>query len=158
MNTSDFTIREIHDHKKRFLELLLTGDESEEMIDRYLDRGRLLAGFLGNRPIAVCVVTEEGCGMAEVKNLAVSPDCRRKGFGRTMLKHIDSLYPDCVIRIGTGETPSTLRFYESCGYVYSHRIPDFFKDNYPAPIVEEGVELCDMVYLAKPPSDIRTQG
>lgn len=66
-----------------------------------------------------------------------------------MLRFVEALYPGKTIILGTGETPSTLRFYKSCGYRVSHIVPDFFSDNYPYPIIEEGVRLRDMVYLAK---------
>jgi hypothetical protein len=51
--------------------------------------------------------------------------------------------------VGTGETPSILRFYKNCGFEYSHRVKDFFTDNYDHPIIEEGVRLADMVYFSK---------
>ena len=35
------TIRKVEQEKKRFLPLLLLGDEQEDMIDRYLERGTL---------------------------------------------------------------------------------------------------------------------
>lgn len=34
-------IREVKDHKKQYLDLLLLADEQEDMVDRYLDRGRM---------------------------------------------------------------------------------------------------------------------
>ena len=37
--TADMKIREIIDHKKEYLDLLLLADEQEDMIDRYLERG-----------------------------------------------------------------------------------------------------------------------
>ena len=85
----------------------------------------------------------------EVKNLAVYPECRRKGYGRSLLEFVEKRYADCAFQLGTGETPSVLRFYERCGYRYSHRVPDFFTDNYDHPIVEEGVLLRDMLYFEK---------
>ena len=154
-----FTIAQVGSDKKRYLPLLLTGDESEEMIDRYIDRGVLYVGFLNDEPMAVCVVVKLDAATAEVKNLAVDARFRRRGYGRLMLEHVESQYPVCTIILGTGETPSTLRFYESCGYSYSHRIPEFFTANYPEPIIEEGVTLRDMVYLKKsaPPLNRRTK-
>lgn len=71
------------------------------------------------------------------------------GFGRRMLEHVEKLNTNKSIILGTGETPSTLRFYEKCGYRYSHRVPDFFTNNYSNPIIEEGVLLRDMIYLKK---------
>lgn len=150
MMTETLQIRQIDDANKfQFISLLLIGDESEKMIGRYVDRGTLYAGYIGETAVAVCLTTDEGAGVVEVKNLAVRHEFRRRGIGRRMLAYIESINSGMTIQLGTGETPSTLRFYESCGYVYSHRIHDFFSDNYPAPIIEEGITLTDMIYLAK---------
>ena len=135
--------------KHLYRDLLIIGDESEKMIARYTGRGTLYAGNIGDKAVAVCMVTEEAPDTVEVKNLAVAPEFRRRGIGRQMLSHIESLHHGKTIQLGTGETPSTLRFYESCGYRFSHRIAGFFTDNYPAPIIEEGVRLTDMIYLTK---------
>ena len=130
--------------------LLLMGDESEAMIGRYLPGGRIFAGRTGaGGYVAVCVVTEEADGWVEIKNLAVLPQWRRRGFGRAMLSYAEAFYPERNFRLGTGETPSTLCFYRSCGYRYSHRVEGFFTDNYPHAIVEEGVTLRDMLYRTK---------
>lgn len=129
--------------------LLLIGDESETMINRYLGRGRVFTGEISGQTVCVCVVTEESGGMVEIKNLAVTVPWRRHGIGRAMLRHVESLYAGRTLCLGTGETPSTLRFYHNCGYRFSHRVADFFTRNYPAPIIEEGVTLRDMIYLTK---------
>lgn len=142
-------IERINHDKKNFLDLLRIGDEQDEMIDRYLDRGDLYVGFVGRVPVAVCVATSEGVGVVEIKNLAVLPAYRRRGYGKSLLEFVEKRYADCAFQLGTGETPSVLRFYARCGYRYSHRIPDFFTDNYDHPIVEEGVLLKDMLYFMK---------
>ena len=43
-----------------------------------------------------------------------------------------------------------MRFYEKCGFREVGRIPEFFTENYPEPIWEEGVLLCDMAVLEMP--------
>ena len=144
-----FTIRKVEYDKRDFMDLLLIGDESEDMIMRYLDRGSLYVSSIDNKDVAVIVTVENNDGSVEIKNLAVAAAYRRKGIGRKMLEYVEKVYPDRKIILGTGETPSTLRFYRSCGYLYSHRIPNFFTDNYPNPIVEEGVTIRDMIYLFK---------
>ena len=150
MDTSDnFTIIETYSNKKQYLPLLIMGDESESMIDRYLDSGTLYVGLLNGKPIAVCVIVNLDSDTVEIKNLAVETEYRRYGYGRRMLEYVESQHSDKKIILGTGETPSTLRFYKSCGYSYSHRVPNFFTDNYPTPIIEEGITLCDMIYLEK---------
>ena len=76
----EMEIMKIETAKKRFLELLLLADEQEDMIDRYLDRGTMYV--LEDQGIkGACVVTDEGEGILELKNLAVVPGGRRKGLG-----------------------------------------------------------------------------
>ena len=54
-----------------------------------------------------------------------------------------------ALQVGTGDSPLTVPFYEKCGFVRSHNIPNFFMDNYDHPIYECGVQLIDMVYLQR---------
>ena len=147
--THNLEIKHIHNNKTEFMDLLLTGDESEEMVCRYLKEGSLYVGFYNGTAVAVTVTTENDDNSVEINNLAVATLYRRHGIGRRMLEYVEQLHPGRTFRLGTGETPSTLRFYRSCGYRFSHRVPDFFTDNYPTPIVEEGVRLEDMIYLLK---------
>ena len=53
--SENFKIVEIKNDKKRFIQLLLIGDESEAMIDRYLQKGNLYVGISNDISIAVCV-------------------------------------------------------------------------------------------------------
>ena len=142
-------IQEITTDKKRFLKLLLIGDEQEDMIDHYINRCRLFIGYINDIPVACCAITIEPKQLVEIKNLAVLPEYRHRGIGRSMLEYSETLFTGMTFQLGTGETPSTLRFYLNCGYTYSHSIPDFFTTNYNHPIIEEGVILKDMIYLRK---------
>ena len=72
-----------------------------------------------------------------------------QGIGRELVAQVCRRCPGGALRVGTGETPGTLQFYRACGFVFSHRVPDFFTRNYDHPIVEEGVLLRDMIYLQK---------
>ena len=142
---------EVKEDKKKYLELLLLGDEQEDMIDRYLERGRLFVLQDGETPVSTCAVTVEGEGLLEVKNLAVDPKRQKQGNGRKMLELVADFFRGQykTIQLGTGESPLTLPFYERCGFVQSHRIKNFYTDNYDHPIIEAGVQLVDMVYLKK---------
>ncbi len=147
------TLKPILKNKKRYLLLLLEGDEQEDMIDRYIEGGDMFAlfdsGVSGTEPVGVCVVTE--CeGWRELKNIAVERSFRRRGYGRAMLELMLARYAGCgKMFVGTGETPAMMSFYGSVGFEYSHRIEGFFTDNYAEPIVEEGVTLRDMIYLSR---------
>lgn len=106
-------IREITGDKRRYLPLLLVGDEQEEMVMRYLPHGSLFVCFDPD-PCAVAVVTDEGDGCCELKNLAVEPCRQRQGYGRRMVAFVVRRYTARgyrTLRVGTGETPSTLSFY-----------------------------------------------
>ena len=143
-------IRVIHKNKKRFLPLLLLADEQEDMIDRYLERGTMYVLEDGGVK-AECVVTDEGGGILELKNLAVEPESQRKGYGKALIDFLVCKYKRrySVLQVGTGDSPLTIPFYEKCGFVRSHKIENFFTDNYDHPIYECGVQLTDMIYLQK---------
>ena len=143
-------IYEITDNKKQYLTLLLLADEQEDMIDRYLERGTMYV--LENDGVkAECVVTDEGEGILEIKNLATEPDYQGKGYGRALIEFLAEKYTGkySVLQVGTGESPLTVPFYEKCGFAYHHRIKNFFTDHYDHPIYECGVRLVDMVYLQR---------
>lgn len=143
-------IRVIHKNKKRFLPLLLLADEQEDMIDRYLERGTMYVLEDGGVK-AECVVTDEGGGILELKNLAVEPESQRKGYGKALIDFLVCKYKGrySVLQVGTGDSPLTIPFYEKFGFVRSHKIENFFTDNYDHPIYECGVQLTDMIYLQK---------
>lgn len=99
---------------------------------------------------AECVITKESEGIYELKNIAVMPNCQRKGYGKRMIDFLLSHYTDCkTLLVGTGDVPSALRFYHKCGFIESHRIKNFFTDNYDHPMFEDGKQLVDMVYLKR---------
>ena len=62
-------IIEIKENKKQFLPLLLLADEQESMIDRYIDRGTMYV-LVDNGVKCECVVTDEGKGILEIKNIS----------------------------------------------------------------------------------------
>ena len=143
-------IRQICSNKKQYLDLLLLGDEQEEMIDRYLERGEMFALSDGGVR-AICVVTEEGEGVYELENIATHPAFRRRGYGRRLIEFLFGHYraKGRVMLVGTGDVPSTVNFYRACGFRPSHRVERFFTDNYDHPIHEDGILLVDMVYLRR---------
>ena len=119
------------------------------MIDRYLDRGDMFV-LNDNGVKAECVVTKEAEGVYELKNIAVVSGYRRQGHGKKLIDALFSHYPDCrTLLVGTGDVPSTLGFYRRCGFTESHRVKNFFTDNYDHPIFEDGRQLADMVYLKR---------
>lgn len=143
-------IREYKGDKRKLLSLLLIADEQEDMINRYLDKGTMYV--LDDDGIKCeCVVTDEGRGVLEIKNIAVCPDCRGKGYGKAMIEYIAGKYKSdfIVLLVRTGDSALTVPFYEKCGFTRSHSVKNFFIDNYDHPIFECGVQLVDMIYLQR---------
>ena len=143
-------IRKVNENKKQFLTLLLLADEQEDMVDRYLEKGAMyVLDDCGVK--AECVVTDEGDGILEIKNIAVDPRHHGMGYGKALIDFLASKYADeySVLQVVTGDSPLTIPFYEKCGFVRPHNIPNFFTDNYDHPIYECGAQLIDMVYLQR---------
>ena len=132
------------------MDLLFLADEQEDMIDKYLDGGKMYV-LEDDGVKCECVVTDEGEGVLELKNIATVPESHGKGYGRCLIEFICEQYKDRyeVIQVGTGDSPLTIPFYEKCGFRRHHIIKDFFVKNYDHPIFEEGVQLVDMIYLRK---------
>ena len=143
-------IIEVTENKKQYLDLLLLADEQEDMIDRYLDKGRMYV-LDDNGIKCECVITDEGNGVLEIKNIATVSEHQGKGYAKALIDFVVKKYKEqyTVLQVGTGDSPLTIPFYEKCGFVRSHSIPNFFTDNYDHPIFECGIQLVDMVYLQR---------
>ena len=139
-------IRRVETNKKQYLALLLLADEQEDMIDRYLERGSMYV-LEDDGVKAECVVTDEGGGVLELKNIAVEPDFQGKGYGKALVDFLIRTYAGqyMLLQVGTGDSPSTIPFYESCGFCRHHLVKNIFTDHYDHPIYECGVKLVDMV-------------
>jgi GNAT superfamily N-acetyltransferase len=143
-------IEKITGNKKQFLDLLLLADEQENMIDKYLPDGDLFVLYDGDLK-SVCVVVPVNNETCELKNIATYAEYRGKGYARALISFISDFYRNGykTMLVGTGETPAILSFYEGCGFEKSHRVKNFFTDNYDHPMFEDGIQLVDMIYLKK---------
>ena len=141
---------EVKTNKRAYIDLLLLGDEQEDMIEKYLDRGTMYA-LMENDVKAVCVVTDEGNSVLEIKNIAVKAEYQHMGYGKKLIGFIERKYKGLynVLKVGTGDSPLTIPFYKKCGFKETYRVKNFFVDNYDHPIFECGRQLVDMVYLEK---------
>jgi GNAT superfamily N-acetyltransferase len=143
-------IKLIKTDKRGFLDLLLLADESESMIDRYLERGDLFALYDGDLK-SVCVVTEESLDTCELKNIATYEKYHGKGYGSRLIGYITEFYKGNykTMLVGTGDVPKSLRFYQKNGFEIFHQVRNFFTDNYDHQMFEDGIQLVDMVYMKR---------
>ena len=143
--------QQITENKKRYLDILLLADPQEDMIDKYLEQGKMFALSEAGVIKSVAIVTMIGNRRCELKNLATIEEERGKGYGSNLVQYICEHYSESCdeIIVGTGKVPRSIRFYENCGFELSHTVSDFFTDNYKEPIYDDGIHLIDMVYLKK---------
>ena len=143
-------IEKIIENKKQYLDLLLLADEEEKMIDKYLPDGDLFALFDDDLK-SVCVVVPVNSETCELKNMATYEKYQGKGYGRSLIRYISDFYKKKyqTMLVGTGEIAWILSFYESCGFELSHRVKNFFTDNYDHLMFDGDIQLVDMIYLKK---------
>lgn len=143
-------VKIIKKDKKKHIDLLLLADEQENMIDKYLEQGEMFALYDDDLK-SICVVTKQSDAIYEIKNIATYKKYQGKGYGKKLISYIFEYYNDkCkTMFVGTGDSDSTIPFYESCGFKISHKVDNFFVDNYDKPIFENGKQLIDMIYLRK---------
>ncbi|MBN1768591.1 MAG: GNAT family N-acetyltransferase [Prolixibacteraceae bacterium] len=140
----------MNENKKQFLDLLLLADEQEDMIDKYLPPGDLFALFDDDLK-SVCVVVPINNEICELKNIATYENYQGKGYGKALMNYVSDFYKNKykTMLLGTGEVPWILSFYKNCGFKISHRIKNFFTDNYDHPMFDGDIQLVDMIYLKK---------
>ena len=96
-------IEEIKLNKKRYLPLLLLADEQEDMVERYLDKG-IMYVLIDNGVKSECIITDEGNGILEIKNIATVPNYQGRGYGKALIDFVAKKYKKrySVLQVGTG--------------------------------------------------------
>ena len=84
-------VRTVNEGKKQFIDLLLLADESEFMIDKYLERGVLFALY-DNDLKSICVVTMKSSDTCEIKNIATYEKWHGKGYGSKLIQHVSAYF------------------------------------------------------------------
>ena len=144
-------IKKITDNKTDFMDILLIGDEDEQMINKYLEQTVIYALYDAGALRSVCALLSQDNGTIEIKNLATYPEYQNTRYASRLLDFVFNKFKNTASRIilGTGENEKTLGFYKKHGFKEFCRIKNFFIDNYSHPIFEDGKQLVDMIYLER---------
>lgn len=144
-------IKLVQEDRRQFMDLLLIADEQENMIEKYLELGDMFTAYEGDELVGECIVIQKDVGIYELKNIAIYSKFQRYGYGKRLIEYTFKFYENqlSTMYVGTGDSPLSIPFYNSCGFTESHRVKNFFVDNYDHPIIEDGVQLRDMVYLRR---------
>ena len=129
--------------KKAYLHLLLDADPCEAMVDRYLEEGDMFILERDGKVIGEAVIDGKG----EIKNLAVLPEYQGKLYGMYILSFLAGYYKNRFSCLWVGTSEGGVGYYERYGFVQDHVVKNFFTDNYPEPIIDNGKPCVDMTYL-----------
>ncbi|AZB08507.1 N-acetyltransferase [Chryseobacterium sp. G0162] len=132
-------------------ELLLLADETVEAINQYIFKCDIYLLHDGTENIAVMALYKNSDTELEIKNIAVIESYRSKGIGSILIhkaKEIAANNQYEILSVGTSDTGfQQIRFYEKNGFMKTRIRKDFFIENYPTPIYENGLQMRDMIIL-----------
>lgn len=132
-------------------QLLLDADPNRTAVVDYLARGRCTCAWLEDDIVGVVVALPTRPQIWELVNVAVAPDRRGCGIGRTLIQVAVKQAKAAgaqILEIGTGNSSLwQLRLYQSLGFRIVGVDVDFFTRHYPEPIVEDGIPCRDMIRL-----------
>jgi len=151
--TKHQVIRQLSKDEKIPYDLLLLADETIEAINKYIFDSDIFILEQENRIIAVYVFQAINKNEIEIKNIAVIIDCQGQGIGKLLLNDAARRARERgfkTIIIGTGDAATKqLYLYQKEGFEVFDIKENFFIDNYPEPVYENGIQLKHMIMLKK---------
>lgn len=134
-------------------DLLLLADETKVAIDGYIHAAELYVFEKGNQVLGIYALVLLDKDNWEIKNIAVAEAHQGKGIGTLLLRDATKrakLAGAKALLIGTANTAfKQLYIYQKEGFEIDSLKKNFFIDNYPEPIFEQGIRLNHMIMLKK---------
>jgi ribosomal protein S18 acetylase RimI-like enzyme len=132
---------------------LLDADPCWSAVRKYLESSEIYIALLNDEVIASVVLYTLSGDTLEIKNIAVTDKFQGKGIGRLLLEHATRIAVAKNLRkliIGTSNASiGQLCLYQKAGFEMKEIKQNFFLDNYPEPIYENGIRCRHMIMLEK---------
>ncbi|GEL77823.1 GNAT family N-acetyltransferase [Tenuibacillus multivorans] len=139
-------------NRKNYMNYLLMADESEEIINEYINKGDLYTVHYEENLAGVVLFIFHSSSTVELKNIALDSEFRGKGIGKNVIKQSFDLYKRMSYEkmiVGTANSSiDNIAFYQKVGFRLTSIKRDFFKQ-YPEPIYENGIRAVDMIIFEK---------
>ncbi len=134
-------------------DLLLLADPSKVLVDGYVMQSEVYIAVQNEETLGVIVLFPLINNAVEIKNLAVKPAFQGKGIGSYLIDNalkVAALNKNESICIGTANSSvGQLYLYQKHGFEISEIKKDFFVNNYPEPIYENGIQAKHMLVLTR---------
>ena len=147
----DFQIERLTNQAELPMNLLLLADPSEEQVISYAHEGDCFVAVAHDEVVGVYVLLQKGEHTAEIMNVAVAEYMQGQGLGKKLVLHALEVAKSLgltKVEIGTGNSSiGQLALYQKCGFRITGIVENFFVDNYPEPIFENGIQCRDMIRL-----------
>ncbi|WP_406945125.1 GNAT family N-acetyltransferase [Halobacillus sp. SY10] len=139
--------------RRLFMADLLLADESEAIIESYIDDGLFYTIHLDDVHIGVSLFVFPGEHTVEIKNISIQEAYRGKGYGKRVIHAAFSLFQKKGYKemlVGTSNSSiENLAFYQKAGFRFHEIHRDFFLQ-YSDPFYENGIRGMDMIYFRRP--------
>ena len=150
--SNELVIKRLTNQADLPMNLLLLADPSEEQVMSYVNEGECYVAVAnGGEVVGVYVLLQKGEHTAEIMNVAVAEHIQGQGLGKKLVSHALEVAKSLgmlKVDIGTGNSSiGQLALYQKCGFRITGVVENFFVDNYPEPIFENGIQCRDMVRL-----------
>lgn len=151
----DVTIEEHSGPRRDLTWSFLLAEETEELVDAYLDLGRVWVARVDGDVVGHVQAVPREEDVWEVTNLAVAEAHRGSGAGRGLLERVAREARGAGVgrlTVATGGADvGNLRFYQRCGFRMTHVVQDAFtpEHGYHRPIVVDGIRLLDQVWFER---------
>lgn len=153
MKLSEILIRPLADGEDIPYALLLDADPSEALVTAYLKYADIYVAVMMNSIVGVYVLCQVGPHRAEIKNIAVKESLQGQGVGKLLLEDATKRASEKGYRelvIGTANSSVwQLYLYQKAGFEITEIRKNFFIDNYPGLLYENGIQVKHMIVLTK---------